>query len=85
MTTEEAIKLIQRHCRENHKEVESRLTKGSTTFSNHEARIISLETKHDRLMQQLDTANNRLNYVFGGVVVACVLLAINALLMANGG
>ena len=50
MTTEEAIKLIQRYCRENHKEIDARLTKGSTVFSNHEARIISLETKHDRLM-----------------------------------
>ena len=85
MTTEEVIKLMQRYCRENHKEIDARMTQGSTKFSNHEARIISLETKHDRLIQQLDTANSRLNYVFGGVLVACILLVVNALLMANGG
>lgn len=85
MSVEDTIKLIQKHCRENHKEIDERLTRGSTKFSNHEARIEGLELKHERLMHQLDTANSRLNYVFGGVVVACILLAINALLMTNGG
>ncbi len=85
MSVEETIKIIQKYCRENHKEIGERLTQGSTKFSNHEARIAGLEFKHERLMHQLDTVNSRLNYVFGGVVVACILLAINVLIMTNGG
>jgi predicted RNase H-like nuclease (RuvC/YqgF family) len=77
---EEAIKEIQKYCRERESKTDAQFAAGSKKFENHEGRIRELEKDTDNLCQKFMTMNNRLNQILGSVVVACILLAINLLI-----
>ena len=77
---EEAVKDLQKFCRERERVIDARLSEGAKTFENHEGRIKELEKDTSNLCAKFMVMNNRLNQILGSVVVACVLLAINILI-----
>ncbi len=77
-----AVESIRQHCTQQGDKFTARLAQGNETFARHEERINYLESKYDRLCGKLDTMNTRMTAILGGIVVACILLAIN---MVMGG
>jgi hypothetical protein len=77
---EEAIKEIQKFCRERQSEVDLRFANGSKKFENHEGRIREVEKDTDNLCIKFIAMNNRLSQILTSVVIACIMLAINLLI-----
>lgn len=78
--TEEAMKEIQKYCRERQIEVDARFANGATKFAVQDGRITELEKDYSNLCNKFIAMNGRLNQILGSVVVACILLAINLLI-----
>lgn len=84
-----AIDDIRKHCIERSTTVNERLLAGAETMAQHETRITTTEEhykitckKIDRLSDKIDVINSRIPALLGGIVVACILLAINVVIGA---
>ncbi len=75
-----AVEEIRKHCTDQGNRFAERLSQGNETFARHEERINYLEGKYDRICHKIDGMNARVTAIMGGVIVACILLAINLVL-----
>ncbi len=72
-------------CKNNFVKISEQLTKGAVKFGQHETRITHVEKCADSIKEDVGQIKSSWNKVMSGIVVACILLAINAiLLLANG-
>ena len=71
-------------CRQNFEAIEAKLTKGAVKFGRHETRINHMENCMNSVKHDVGQIRATWNKTMSGIVVACILLAINAILLLFG-
>jgi len=71
-------------CRQNFETISTNLTKGAVTFGRHETRINHVEDCMNSVKHDVGQMRASWNKTMSGIVVACILLAINAMLLLFG-
>ena len=71
-------------CRQNFETIRTNLTKGAVTFGRHETRINHMESCMNSVKHDVGQIRATWNKTMSGIVVACILLAINAVILLFG-
>lgn len=72
-------------CRENFMSISDRLTNGAVKFKEHDVKIDHLEQCADSVKNDVNDMKKSHTKILAGIVVACILIAVNASLLLIGG
>ncbi len=72
-------------CRDNFKTIADQLTSGTVKSGQHDTKIQHLEKCADSIKNDVGQIKSSWNKIMAGLVVACILLAINAMLLFSNG